>query len=231
MGGSDFLARARARLVGRFHRLSDRRFDARRGVETVANVDAADLADVIDLTGYEGDEEMYAGTPSLLFGALHAPLSDMDRAETTYIDVGCGKGRMLIQAIEAGFCNVVGVEFAKPLAELARKNLNLALGGKNGNWRVEEADARTYRYPDGPIAVFIYNPFDPPVFEAFLANLRQDLEARPRDARVIYNHTLCGDMLDADSAFERLSYHGTNRFYACTLNPHPFGAWRYKGGG
>ncbi len=229
MAHSGFFNGVRIRLVGRLHRMYDERFDARRGIETVANVDAADLEDVIDLTGYEGDDEMYAGTPSLLFEALHAPLAGMDRTATTYLDVGCGKGRMLIQASEAGFPSVVGVEFAKPLAQTARENLQSALGQTQGQWRIDEADARTYRYPDGPLALFIYNPFDPPVFEAFLANLRKDLAARPREMRLIYNHTLCGDMLDTDPVFERLPYNGTNRFYARTLNPHPFGAWRYCG--
>ncbi len=229
MDEKQVLERYRTRLVGRFHRLFDEWFDARRGIETVRNVDAAHLADVVDLTGYEGDEELYAGTPCLLFEALHSPLSDMERASTTYIDVGCGKGRMLIQAVEAGFSNVVGVEFAKPLAEQARLNLNAALPNADGTWRIDEADARTYDYPDGPLAVFLYNPFDPPVFRAFLSNLLKGLAERPRELRLVYNHTLCADLLDAEPAFERLSYTPLQRAYARLMNPHPFGAWRYVG--
>jgi len=229
MSDRHFLERLRVRIVGRVHRLCDERFDARRGIETVRNVDAADMADAVDLSGYEGDEELYAGTPSLLFDALHSPLADMDQAVTTYIDIGCGKGRMLIQASEAGFQSVIGVEFAEPLAETARENLQSVLGEAHGHWRIDGADARTYRYPDGPLALFLYNPFDPPVFEGFLSNLRTDLDARPRDVRLIYNHPLCADLLDADPAFVRIPYSGMMRVYASTMNPHPFGAWRYIG--
>lgn len=229
MSGGRFLEKLRVRVVGRFHRSCDERFDAKRGIETVRNIDAADLADVIDLTGYEDDEEMYAGTPSLLFDALHSPLSDMDRSRTTYIDVGCGKGRMLIQAIEAGFQNVIGIEFAKPLADMARENLQTVLGEGKGKWSIDEADARSYVYPEGPLVLFLYNPFDPPVFKAFLSNLHMNLAARPREVYLIYNHTLCGDLLDADDAFERLSYSRLQRIYAQAISPHPFGAWRYKG--
>jgi SAM-dependent methyltransferase len=229
MGDSHFLERLRVRIVGRVHRVCDERFDAQRGIETARNVDAAELADVLDLRGYEGDDELYAGTPSLLFDALHSPLSDMDRSQTTYIDVGCGKGRMLIQASEAGFHSVIGVEFAESLAKMARENLQSVLGHGQGRWRIEGADARTYRYPDGALALFLYNPFDPPVFERFLSNLCADLAERPRDVRLIYNHTLCADLLDAQPAFERMSYPGAKQLYASILNPHPFGAWRYIG--
>ena len=223
------LNKFRIRAIGRVHRAFDEGFDKKRGIETVANVDAAELAGEVDLTGYEGDEELYAGTPSFIFKALHAPLEDMDRLTTTYMDVGCGKGRMLVQASEAGFGMVVGVEFAASLAQTARLNLQAALGDGARGWRVDNDDARTYRYPDGDIALFLYNPFDPPVFKVFLENLLADLAARPRALRIVYNHALCADLLDDEPAFERIAYEGLNRAYTRFVDPHPFGAWRYAG--
>jgi len=221
----------RIRAVGRLHRVFDRRFDARYGIETVANVDAVDVADEVDLAGYEGDEEMYAGTPSQIFNALHAPLLGIDRAKTTYIDVGCGKGRMLIQASQAGFAKVVGVEFAASLAQTARENLRVALGAatENESWRIDNDDARTYRYPDGDIVLFLYNPFDAPIFEAFIDNLIADLQERPRRLEIIYNNPKCAEILDASPAFERMAYQGLNKSYLRFSNPHAFGAWRYRG--
>jgi len=225
------LNKFRIRAVGRVHRIFDRRFDARYGIETVANVDAVDVTDEVDLAGYESDEEMYAGTPSLIFAGLHAPLSEVDRAKTTYVDIGCGKGRMLIQASQAGFASVIGVEFAASLAQTARENLRAALGPdtENMRWRIDNDDARTYRYPDGDIVLFLYNPFDAPIFKVFVDNLLADLQERPRALHIIYNNPKCANMLDAAPAFERMAYQGANKTYLRFSNPHAFGAWRYVG--
>lgn len=225
------LNRFRIRAVGRVHRVFDKRFDGRHGIETVTNVDAVDVADEVDLAGYESDEEMYAGTPSLIFKGLHAPLSDLDRTKTNYIDIGCGKGRMLIQASQAGFAKVIGVEFAASLAQTARENLRAALGAdmETDRWWIDNDDARTYRYPDGDIVLFLYNPFDPPIFQAFLDNLIADIEARPRAVNIIYNNPQCAHVMDNSPAFERMAYQGANKAYLRFSNPHAFGAWRYVG--
>jgi len=219
----------RVRVVGRLHRLFDERFDRRRGTETVTNVNVDELCDEVDLTGYESDNELYAGTPSLLFEALHAPLAGQARDDLTYIDIGCGKGRMLVQASEAGFGHVIGVEFAPRLAAMARANMQAALGEDNTRWQVDDADARTYKYPEGDIVLFLYNPFDPPVFELFLTNLLADLAERPRQLMLIYNHPICANILDTDQNFERVAYAGLNRAYVEIMNPHPCIAWRYVG--
>lgn len=221
------LNQQRMRIVGRLHRIFDHRFDRKYGVETTENVGAGALVGEVDLSGYDKDVEIYAGSPSMLFKALHAPLARMNRQRTTYVDIGCGKGRMLMQASQAGFEKTVGVEFAASLGDIARENLTAALGSKGGHWRVDHGDARTYRYPDGDIALFLYNPFDPPVFKAFLENLLADLAERPRALGIIYNNAFCADLLDREPAFVRLPYKGLGGAFLRLMNPHDCGAWRY----
>ena len=45
-----------------------------------------------------------------------------DWSNFTFVDLGCGKGRALIAASEHGFARIIGVEFAKSLVDIARKN-------------------------------------------------------------------------------------------------------------
>ena len=46
-----------------------------------------------------------------------------DPRDFTFVDLGCGKGRMLIAAGKLGFHRVVGVEFVAELATIAKNNL------------------------------------------------------------------------------------------------------------
>ena len=79
---------------------------------------------------------------------------------STFIDYGCGKGRALMLALQAGFQNVVGVEFDPCLANLAQVNLararRLSIKGKV---RIEVVDAAGFSPPPGPLVGFLYNPF------------------------------------------------------------------------
>lgn len=73
----------------------------------------------------------------------------------TFVDLGCGKGRALIFAHEAGFERLIGVEMSGKLAETARKNMRRAgIAAEIAN-----QDASSYRFPDTPLVIFMYNPF------------------------------------------------------------------------
>ncbi|HEY5329682.1 MAG TPA: class I SAM-dependent methyltransferase [Acidobacteriaceae bacterium] len=85
-----------------------------------------------------------------------------------FFDLGCGKGRVLIMAHEYGFQRIVGVELSKMLIKTCRRNLS-RLGIANAS--VVEEDAATVAFPDGPVVVFMYNPFRPPVFDAVIERL------------------------------------------------------------
>jgi predicted metallo-beta-lactamase superfamily hydrolase len=62
--------------------------------------------------------------------------------------------------------------------------------------RVLLEDAANYRFPSGPLVVYLYHPFCRPVLEKVLRNLGRSLAEEPRDAAVIYiNHEL-RDALD-----------------------------------
>jgi SAM-dependent methyltransferase len=85
----------------------------------------------------------------------------------TFIDLGCGKGRILLLAAELGFRNIVGVEFSPHLARIARNNL--AIMGVDAG--VVTGDAAEFSFPDDPMVVFMYNPFGALVMRKVMAKL------------------------------------------------------------
>jgi len=85
-----------------------------------------------------------------------------------FVDIGSGKGKAcLCAATEFGFTEVLGVEFAPHLIEIARANSR-----KLGLSQVSfvEADAAQFRLPEGRTLVFLFNPFDQTILDAFLAH-------------------------------------------------------------
>lgn len=115
----------------------------------------------------------------------------------TFIDIGCGKGRTLLVASKLGFKNVIGVEFARELTEIARTNL-----AKVGiaNAVVEHADAVDFRFPDSDMILYLYNPFSEEVLRRVVGNLR---EFHSRKLYVIYKMPICGNVFDSSGFLTR----------------------------
>ena len=89
--------------------------------------------------------------------------------ETTFVDVGAGKGRALIVAAMYPFKSIIGVEYSPELAAICRKNLQqLRIAGK---CEVIISDAVDFKFPDGSLLAFLYNPFDSVILERVLKNL------------------------------------------------------------
>lgn len=169
-------------------RLNDfeaRRFDRKLGVDTGGWIEPADL------TVPSGDVDTgftYAGTQARLlrwcFGAVPS-----NRASFTFVDMGSGKGRVLLYAAQAGFRRALGVEFAAELHSVALANAEIA---KERGLVIEPVlgDAGAFELPDEPIVVYFNNPFAEPVMERVIANLEASYEKRPRPVVVVYQQML-----------------------------------------
>jgi SAM-dependent methyltransferase len=155
-------------------------FDRKFGVETRHTVWRKRL------TGR--DSEDYEAVSPLLFSRA---ISYVPR--TTFIDLGCGKGRALILAREAGFRNLIGVEISPRLARAARHNLEKL----NVTATVIEGDVATFVFPDEPVIAFLYNPFGVSTMQAVVGKLR----SHRHSLHVIYINPRHGDLF---SGFQQI---------------------------
>ncbi|WP_421120654.1 methyltransferase domain-containing protein [Aquihabitans daechungensis] len=96
-----------------------------------------------------------------------------------FVDIGCGDGRVLREALDAGFPRAVGRELDPDLAKRAE-----ALVGDAGV--VELGDALATPLPDDAEVVFLNNPFDSPLLARFAPMLADSLRRRPRPLLVLY---------------------------------------------
>jgi precorrin-6B methylase 2 len=130
-----------------------------------------------------------------LEGALS--LLGEELADFTFIDLGCGKGRVLVAASRMGFRRIVGVEFAPELADTARINL-----AKLGLKEVEivQGDAAEYDFPDSNLVVYLFNPFSGEVLRGVVEKLRNLLTRR---IFIVYNSPKCAEVLDSSGFLRR----------------------------
>jgi SAM-dependent methyltransferase len=115
-----------------------------------------------------------------------------------FIDLGSGKGRVLLVAAQLGFQNVVGVEFSPSLCNIARQNARVFLRNTKvaSNIEVVQADAATFKMPSKECIFYAFNPFDGVVMERFIANLRESLQRHPRKVWFLYNTPLHATVLE-----------------------------------
>ena len=121
------------------------------------------------------------------FGALLAP-HDIDAPNSVFVDLGAGKGRVLMCAAKLPFKRVIGVELAPDLCAVARSNITRFQTIERTATSIEvlQRDASTFRFPRDPLVLFMYNPFSIPVMQSVITNLCRSLRETPRRVVVIY---------------------------------------------
>jgi SAM-dependent methyltransferase len=138
--------------------------------------------------------------------------SKVDPSGTTFIDLGSGKGRAILLAAELPFARIVGVEYSPELHAIAGRNCAAVDGADR--IRLICLDATAYEFPPGPLVVYLYNPFGPPILPAVIENLRRSLIDDPRHVTVLYvnpKHAGCWDeagFTRAASGDDWIAWHG-----------------------
>jgi SAM-dependent methyltransferase len=163
----------------------DHWFDRKYGVDTCSWSNLRGLT----ITG-DNREKAYDYRPTRVlplrrvFGALRPLFSP----QSVLVDIGSGKGRVLLAAAEFGFRHVRGVEFAHELCEIARQNVARykVSSGTKTSFEIIEADATQREVADDEDVFIMYNPFDDTVLKAVLDRIARSLSRRPRKVLIIY---------------------------------------------
>jgi len=145
----------------------------------------------------------YVGSqPSIIRHALRA-LGNVD--EYTFIDLGCGKGRVLVVASEFPFRRVLGVELSPKLAAVARKNAALMTRCRPGGVSIEviEGNVLEFPIPPGKLVLFNYNAFGSEVHAALVRRVELAVSQTTPHAFFIHYNPVEGSHLDASAAFTR----------------------------
>lgn len=139
----------------------------------------------------------------------------IDHRLFSFVDFGAGKGLVLVLASHWPFSNVVGVEFAGELCQIANRNL-AAQDPKRVATAIAcvHADAASFNPPDGPLVCYFYNPFGESIMRTVAERLSDSAKSLSREVWVIYVHPehrqVFGDRA-AWSEVERSDFHAVFR--------------------
>jgi SAM-dependent methyltransferase len=103
-----------------------------------------------------------------------------------FIDLGAGKGEMLLLAAEYEFRRVVGVEYSETLTAIASTNVRTSTGLMCKSVECICADAAEFDLSHDPAVLYLYNPFQGKVMDKVVRNIEQSLRVVPRDLWIIY---------------------------------------------
>jgi SAM-dependent methyltransferase len=175
-------------------------FDRQFGVVTEQNIPI----DELEAFEYAEYASAYQATPILALKHMLPALS-VDFREYSFIDLGSGLGRALLLAAEFPFQNILGVEFSARLHHQACQNIEAAQkAGRIGeNVSSVNVDATRFEFPDGKLIIYLFNPFQPPIIEKVLSNLRLALERHRREVFIIYCHPKYPEPFDNCPFLER----------------------------
>jgi len=136
--------------------------------------------------------------------------------DCTFVDVGCGKGKVLLMAMDYGFHHITGIEFASELCEAARKNVETVRRRKGLRCSIEilECDAAGYVVRPQDTVFYIFHPFDDFVMSIFIDNVVASVKSHPRPIWLIYSYPAHGKVVEKHAPFLRT--------FSCHIRGTPF---------
>jgi hypothetical protein len=172
--------------------------DRRYGTDTGGVISATTLR-----TGAAADIHNFgyvSSQPSIVRTALQ---TIPDLADAVFVDMGCGKGRVLVVASEHPFRRIVGVELSPELCRIARANAARVAAQYPGRTPIEvvESDVLGFELPPGKLVIYIYNSFFPRMMKAVAEKIAHRISAEPMF--VVYYNPASAMAFDRQSELSR----------------------------
>lgn len=167
----------------RFHERRER-FDETYGTETNGIVG---LAEIDGIGPHLEEASHYLPTRKREFERMMATVGEIDHSEHVFVDLGCGKGRIVLLAAAQPYKKVIGVDFSPTFIRQSKENLERYTGPVAAR-EIEllAIDAMDFVVPPENLVVFMFSPFGPPVFDAVMRNLVASTKQRKQKITIVY---------------------------------------------
>ncbi len=181
-----------------WHAVLDTAWDKIHRTETLSRIQPEDLETE---SGNKAQATAYGATRARPLSQLLQQL-DLPR-NATFVDLGSGKGRVVLIAATCGFRKIVGIDFSAPLCEIARRNIDSFQRHRrlNAEIVIVHSDVVLYEFQGDETVFFLYDPFSAAILGKVLENLRRSLEEVPRPIWIIYNSPRHHDVMERSGLF------------------------------
>lgn len=155
----------------------------------------------------------YQPVPSEEFREMMAALS-IDFPRFTFIDIGSGKGRALLLAMEFAFRRIIGIELLPELNEIAMQNVRrFNSRGESRNCELLCQDVADFEFPAEPAVVFLFNPLPVKSLKKVLRRLEESLRISPREIYIAYANPVFDETVAISRTWARIAHTSTYSLY------------------
>ncbi|WP_404369114.1 class I SAM-dependent methyltransferase [Sphingomonas sp. MMS24-J45] len=147
-------------------------------------------------------------------------LARINPADYTFIDYGCGKGRVVLLAAAKPFARAIGVEYSAMLTQIAQANSATFLerGGAPITPEFWQGNAADYVPPLGALFCYLYNSFGAEILHGCLDRLEAAKAQNPaRPILLAYVNPQCGDQVAARAAWHERAAANDIRLFECVV--------------
>lgn len=174
-------------------------YDWKYGTDTNRRVEMSTLP--IESTN-RGNAKRYGATKAQPFMKLMRRLEIP--SNSVFVDIGSGKGKVLLMAAQCGFERIIGIDFSPELCAIAR--VNIAAFQKrhllHSAIEIVECDAISYRFSPEENVFFIFDPFNGKVLKQVLERLRISLKEALRKVWFIYHSPEHHNVIEKSRLFQ-----------------------------
>jgi SAM-dependent methyltransferase len=165
-------------------RIEERSYDKRHSTDTASRIENEDL----EMSDPEAQKHatLYRTAPERFISYLISHL-DINYQEYDFVDIGCGKGRVLLVASSFPFRSICGIELSQMALKIAAENIRTyrCAHQKCFNIHIRNVDARYFEPCVANTVYYIYEPFDISTLDAVLTNIASKLRDRGKMIYVV----------------------------------------------
>lgn len=178
-------------------------FDTSHGTDTDGEI-PVELLDHTEAVARQAVS--YEATEPAAFRHMLGELPIQHR-DYTFIDMGSGKGRVVLLASRHRFRRIIGVEASMSLHATAIGNMRAWARTGNDARHIElvHGDASRLELPDDPCVIYLFNPFRERAMGRMMLKLKWSLQRRPRDLWLIYYNPKFGYMMENSPYLSRVT--------------------------
>jgi SAM-dependent methyltransferase len=163
----------------------------------------------------------YQPTDPALFHEMMSKL-EIDFSQFVFIDIGSGKGRVLLMAADYPFRRVIGVELLPELHRIAQENIRRYESDSQRCFDIESigGNALDFVFPPEAMVIYLFNPLPEPGLIKLLANLERSLRENPRPVFLLYHNPLLEHVLLVSRWLQKIDQtHQYSMFAASSIEP------------
>ncbi len=138
---------------------------------------------------------------SEIFSVLrYLELSESD----VFVDLGCGKGRVVCCAARYRIKRVIGVDDVEEMTRAAASNAQ-TLRNRRTEIDIARCKAEDFDYSEATV-LYLYNPFGARTLERVLDKIKQSLDGQPREIKIAYVNPKHDDLIERADWLERYAH-------------------------